>query len=109
MEHLLVIYSDSGHGHTLDSVPQSDYLTDNCSKKVGMQITHLLSAFHANFSSPSHPIFELKWSVLLSSLCLQKVYTFPYSGDLSALVFRFPLDAVHPMPWRFLLRSSKIP
>ena len=43
MEHLLVIYSDSGHGHTLDSVPQSDYLTDNCSKKVGMQITHLPS------------------------------------------------------------------
>ena len=70
MEHLLVIYSDSRHGHVLDSVPQSDYLTDNCSKKVGMPITHLLIAFHADFSSPAHPIFELKWSVLLSSLCL---------------------------------------
>ena len=29
MEHLLVIYSDSGRGHALDSVPQSDYLTYN--------------------------------------------------------------------------------
>ena len=65
MEHSLVIYSDLGHEHALDSVPQSDYLTENCSKKVVMQITHLLIAFHANFSSPAHPILELKWSVLL--------------------------------------------
>ena len=84
-----MIYSDSGHGHVLDSVPQSDYLTDKCSKKVGMQITHLLIAFHADFSSPAHPIFELKWSVFLSSLCLQKVLSCPplwwFEGlDLSA-------------------------
>ena len=93
-----MIYSDSGHGHALDSVPQSDCLTDNCSKKVGMQITHLLIAFHADFSSPTHPIFELKWSVLLSSMCLQKVHTCPISGGSRALVFPFPLDSVHPMP-----------
>ena len=29
MEHSLVIYSDLGHEHALDSVPESDYLTDN--------------------------------------------------------------------------------
>ena len=93
-----MIYSDSGHGHALDSVPQSDYLTDNLSKKVGIQITHLLIAFHADFSFPAHPIFELKWSILLSSLCLQKVHTYPPFGDSRALVFWLPLDSVHPMP-----------
>ena len=36
-------------------------------EKVGMQTTHLLLAFHADFSFPVHPIFELKWSILLSS------------------------------------------
>ena len=69
MEHSLVIYYDSGCVHSLDSVPHSDYLIDNCSKKVGMQITHLLSAYHADFSSPSHPIFELKWSIFFH-LCV---------------------------------------
>ena len=29
MEHLWVIYSDSGHVYALDSAPQNDYLTDN--------------------------------------------------------------------------------
>ena len=29
MEHLQVIYSDSGHGHALDSAPLGEYLTDN--------------------------------------------------------------------------------
>ena len=73
MEHSLVVYSDSRFGHSLDSVPHSDHLTDNCSKKVMMLITHLLSAYYADFSFPSHPIFELKWSIFLSSVCLQKV------------------------------------
>ena len=93
-----MIYSDSGHGHALDSVPQSDYLTDNCSKKVGMQITHLLIAFHVDFSSPARPIFELKWSVLLSSMCLQKVHSCLPFGGSKALIFRFPLGSVHPRP-----------
>ena len=93
-----MIYSDSGHEHALDSVPQSDYLTDNCSKKIGMQITHLLIAFHADFSSPTHPIFELKWSVLLSSLCLHKVHSGPLFGGSKALFFQLPLDLVHPRP-----------
>ena len=94
----MVIYSDSGHGHAIDSVPQSDYLTDNCSKKVGMQITHLLTAFHADFSSPAHPIFELKWLVLLSSLCPQKVHLCPLFGGSKALIFRLPLGLVHLKP-----------
>ena len=29
MEHLLVVYFDSGHGHALDSAPQGDNLTNN--------------------------------------------------------------------------------
>ena len=36
MEHSLVVYPDSRFGHSLDSVPYSDHLTDSCSKKVGM-------------------------------------------------------------------------
>ena len=98
MEHSLVIYSDSGFVHSLDTVPHSDHLTDNCSKKVGMPITHLLSAYYVDFSFPSHPIFELKWSIFLSSVCLQKVYAWPLPADLSALILRSPLDEVHPMP-----------
>ena len=29
MEHLWVVYSDSGHGHALDNAPQGDRLTNN--------------------------------------------------------------------------------
>ena len=74
MEHSLVIYPDSRFGRSLGSVPHSDHLNDSCSKRVGMLTTHLLSAFDAGFSFPSHPIFELKWSIFLSSGCPQKVY-----------------------------------
>ena len=56
-------YSDPRHGHDLDSAPQGDYLTDNQSKMVGIQITHLMLAFHADFSFPAPPTFESKWSV----------------------------------------------
>ena len=98
MEHSLLIYPDSRFGHPLGSVPHSDHLTDSCSKKVGMLIPHLLSAFYAGFSFPSHPIFELKWSIFLSSVCPQKVYDWTHPGDLSASILRSPLDEVHPMP-----------
>ena len=57
MEHSLVIYPDSRVGHSLGSVPHSDHLTDSCSKKVGMLIIHLLSAFYTDLSFPCHPIF----------------------------------------------------
>ena len=109
MEHSFVIYSDSRFGHSLDSVPHSDHLTDNYSKKVVMPITPLLNAYYADFSFPSHPIFELKWSIFLSPVCLQKVYAWPHPGDLNALSLRSPLDEVHPMLSRFQLRSSKSP
>ena len=89
---------DSEYGHALDSVPQGDYLTDNLSKKIGVQITHLLLAFHVYFSFPDPPIFELKWSILLSSLCLRKVLTWPPFGGSKVLIFRLPLDSAHPMP-----------
>ena len=98
MENSLVVYPDLRFGHSLDSVPHSDHLTDNYSKKVVMLITHLLSAYYADFSFPSHPIFELKWSIFLSSMCLQKVCAWPHSDDLNALILRSPLDEVHPMP-----------
>ena len=109
MEHSLVVYPDSRFGHPHGSVPHSDHLTDSCSKKVGMLITHLLSAFYADFSFPSRPIFELKWSIFLSSVCPQKVYEWTHPGDLSALILRSPLDEVHPMPWRFQLHNSRSP
>ena len=57
MEHSLVIYPDSRFGHSLGNVPHSDHLTDSCSKKVGMFIINLLSAFYADLSFPSHPVF----------------------------------------------------
>ena len=98
MEHSLVVYPDSRFGHSLDSVPHSDQLTYNCSKKVVMLVTHLLSAYYTDFSFPSHPIFKLKWSIFLSSVCLQKVCAWPYPDDLNALILRSPLDEVHPMP-----------
>ena len=100
-------YPDSGFGHSRGSVPHSDHVTDNRSKKVVMLITHLLSAYYADFSFPSHPIFESKWSVFLSSVYLQKVCAWPNPDDLNALVLLSPLDEVHPMPWRFQLHSSK--
>ena len=74
-----------------------------------MQITHLLLAFHADFSFPSLLTFESKWSVLLSFLCLRKVHKCPLSGGSKALIFRFPLDSVHPMPSRFRPHNSKSP
>ena len=100
---------DSGYGHALDNAPQGDYLTDNLSKKVGMQITHLLLSFHADFSFQVPSTFELKWSVLLSSMCLRKVHKCPPSGGSKASIFRLPLDSVHPMPLRFQPHSSKSP
>ena len=63
-----------------------------------MQITHLLLAFHADFSFPAPPILELKGLVLLSSPCLQKGHTCSPFGGSKALIFRLPLDSVHPMP-----------
>ena len=53
MEHSLVIYPDSRVGHSPGSIPHSDHLTDSCSKKVGMLIIHLLSAFYVDLSFPS--------------------------------------------------------
>ena len=55
-----MVYPDSKFGHSLDSFPHSDHVTDSCSKKVGMLTTHLLSKYYANFSFPSHPTSELK-------------------------------------------------
>ena len=55
MEHSLVVCPDSKIGHSLDSFPHSDHLTDNGCKKVRMKITHLLSKYYADFSFPSHP------------------------------------------------------
>ena len=60
MEHSLMVYPDSRFGHSLGNFPHSDHLTDSYSKKVGMLITHLLSAYYANFLFPFHPIFELR-------------------------------------------------
>ena len=74
-----------------------------------MQTTHLLPAFHADFSFPAHPIFELKWTVLFSFMCLQVKHTSLLFDGWRALVFRLPLDSVHPMLSRFQLRSSKSP
>ena len=68
MEHSLVVYPDSKIGHSLDSFPQSDHLTDSCSKKVGMRITHSLSKYYADFSFPSHPTSELIWLIFLLSV-----------------------------------------
>ena len=56
LEHSLVVYLGSRFGHSLDNFPHSDRLTDSCSKKVGMLITHLPSAYYADSSFPSHPI-----------------------------------------------------
>ena len=109
MEDSLVVYPDSRFGRSLGSVPHSDHLTDSCSKRVGMLITHLLSAFDADFSFPSHPIFEFKWSIFLSSGCPQKVYEWTPPGNLSALTHQSPLDEVHPMPWRFQIHNSRSP
>ena len=74
-----------------------------------MQITHSLLAFHADFSFPAPPTFESKWTVLLSFLRLQKVHKCPPSDGSKALIFRLPLDSVHPMPLRFRPHSSKSP
>ena len=60
MEHSLVVYPDSRFEHSLGNFPHSDHLTDSCIKKVGMLITHLPSAYYADFSCPFHPIFELR-------------------------------------------------
>ena len=98
MGHSLVVYPDSRFGHSLGSVPHSDHLTDSCSKKVGMLITHLLSSYYADFSFPSHPIFKLKRSIFLSSVCPQKVYEWTPPGNLSDLSLRYPLGEVHLMP-----------
>ena len=102
-------YFDSGHGHALDSAPQDDYLSDNQNKLDEMQVTRLLLTFHAGFSFPAPPTFESKWSILLSSLCLRKVHKCPPSGGSKVLIFRLPLDSVHPMPLRFQPHSSKSP
>ena len=102
-------YFDSGHGHALDSAPQDDYLSDNQNKLDEMQVTCLLLVFRVGFSFPAPPTFESKWSVLLSSLCLQKVHKCPLSGGSKALIFRLPLDSVHPMPLRFQPHNSKSP
>ena len=60
MEHSKVVYPDSKFGHSLDNFPHSAHVTDDCSKKVGMLTTHLLSNYYANFSFPSYPFYELK-------------------------------------------------
>ena len=60
MEHSKVVYPDSKFGHSLDGFPHSDHVTNDCSKKVGMLTTHLLSNYYADFSFPSHPFYELK-------------------------------------------------
>ena len=60
MEHSLVVNPDSKFGHSLDSFPHSDHVTDSCSKKVGLLITQLLSEYYADFSFPSHPTSKLK-------------------------------------------------
>ena len=54
-----MVYLDSSFGHSLDSFPHSDHVTDGCSKKVGMLKTLLLSEYYVGFSFPSHPTFEL--------------------------------------------------
>ena len=90
-EHSLVVYPDSRFGHSLGNFPHSYHLTDSCSKKVGMLITHLPSAYYADSSFPSHPIFELKWSIFHSSVCPQKVYEWTPPCNLSALNLRVSL------------------
>ena len=60
MEHSLMVYPDSRFGHSLGNFPHSDHLTDSYSKKVGMLITRLPSAYYADFSFPFHPISEFR-------------------------------------------------
>ena len=102
-----MVYPDSKFGHSLDSFPHSDHVTDGCSKTVRMLITHLLSKYYANFSFPSRPTSELKWLIFLSSVYPQKLYEWFPPSNLGTSVLHPPLDEVHPMPLRFQLYSSR--
>ena len=104
-----MVYPDSKFGHSLDNFPRSDNVTDDCRKKVGMLKTHLLSEYYAGFSFPSHPTFELKWSISLSSVFSQKLYEWTPPGYLGTSVLHPSLDEVHPTPFRFQLYSAGSP
>ena len=74
----------------LTVVAEVTEVTEGYSKKVGMLKTHLLSEYYADFSFPSHPSFELKCSIVLSSVFSQKLYEWTPPGNLSASVLHPP-------------------